>query len=155
ECFTVSAGVGRADVDVKKKASPPSVPVGGNVTYTLTVENHGPDTATGATVVDALPAGVQYVSASTTQGTCSQSGGTVTCRLGTMANRAKVTVTIVATATVAGTVANSATVSANENDPNTNNNSDSDSTRVDAPDLKLKKSASPNTVALNGLLTYT
>ena len=38
------------------------------------------------TLTDTLPAGVVFDSATPTQGTCSESSGTVTCALGTIAN---------------------------------------------------------------------
>lgn len=62
----------------------------GNPYYTITVTNSGPGTALGAQIVDILPSGVTYLSytstrtvggVSTSQGTCSRSGQTVTCDL--------------------------------------------------------------------------
>jgi large repetitive protein len=51
----------RADLSLTKTASPTKVEIGGQVTYTLTLRNAGPDTATGVVVRDQLPAGVSYV----------------------------------------------------------------------------------------------
>ena len=53
-------------------------------------------------VVDTLPAGVAFVSATPSQGSCSQSGGTVTCPLGTIAAGANATVALVVTPNVDG-----------------------------------------------------
>jgi len=89
--------LGNLDISVIKSDSPDPVTVGNNLTYMIGVTNNGPDTATGVTLTDTLPAGVTYVSATSTQGTCSRSGSTVTCSIGTLANGASTTVTIIVT----------------------------------------------------------
>src|SRR5262249_61308811 len=81
------------------------VTVGSPLTYTLTVHNNGPDTSTGVSLSDPLPAGVTFVSTSTTQGTCTGTT-TLTCALGTLANGASATVTIVVTPNNTGTLTN-------------------------------------------------
>ena len=88
--------------------------VGSNLTYTVTVVNLGPGAASGVTVRDALPAGLTFVSATPSQGTCSASGTppTVTCPLGTMNSGASATIRIIVTpTTAAGSVTNTAAVS--------------------------------------------
>ena len=50
------------DIQVTKSASPDPVASGENFTYTLTVKNNGPGTATGVVVTDTLPSGVTCVS---------------------------------------------------------------------------------------------
>ncbi len=56
-----------ADLSVMQTAS--NAVAGGNVTYTLTVQNLGPDPATGVTLTDSLPTETMYMSSTTTQGT--------------------------------------------------------------------------------------
>ena len=112
-----------ADLALTKSASPGSVTVGDNVTYTSTVTNNGPFDATDVTFTDTLPAGVTFVSATPSQGSCSESGGTVTCDLGSLANGASATIDIVVTTTAAGSIDNTATVHATETDLNINDNS--------------------------------
>ena len=51
----------RADLSLTKSVNPTRVVIGDTVTYTLTLRNAGPDTATGVVVRDELPAGVSYV----------------------------------------------------------------------------------------------
>src|SRR5260221_12374131 len=82
--------------------------VGSNLVYTIVVSNQGPSTATGVVVTDALPSGLTFVSAQTTQGTTGTNGNTVTCNVGNLSSNATATVTITAAATSSGTVTNTA-----------------------------------------------
>jgi uncharacterized repeat protein (TIGR01451 family) len=150
-----------ADVSVTKTDSPDPVTVGNNVTYTLKAHNAGPSAATGVTVSDPLPAGLTFVSSSTTKGTCSGTT-TVSCTIGTINAGAAndVTVTIVATAgpSAAPSVTNTATISSSTGDPNTQNDSASADTTVNSPpsaDLQLTKTDSPDPVQADENLTYT
>ena len=83
-----------ADLAVTKTDSPDPIAVGQQLTYAVGVQNLGPSSATGVTLTDTLPAGVTFNSATPTQGSCSQSAGTVTCSLGTIANGATPSVSI-------------------------------------------------------------
>src|SRR5262249_3764902 len=76
----------------------------------------------GIRLVDTLPAGLVYVSATPSQGTCSQASRTITCDLLELAPGASATVTVVAATQIAGAFTTSATVSATQPDPNTANN---------------------------------
>ena len=51
-----------ADLSVTQSASPASVPRGGEVVFTITVGNNGPDAAQNVTISDVLPAGATLVS---------------------------------------------------------------------------------------------
>ena len=75
-----------ADLSLTSTDSPDPVLAGELVVYTLTAQNAGPDDATGVELTDTLPAGVTFDSATPSQGTCSESSGTVTCALGTIAD---------------------------------------------------------------------
>ena len=124
----------QADLSVTKTDSPDPVTVRSNVTYTVTVTNSGPATATGVTLVDRLPDAV-FVSVSATQGTCARDGkgrrdGVVTCDLGSLAPGASATVTIVVTTSREGTIANTATVRANEPDADRADNTATEETTV-------------------------
>jgi hypothetical protein len=74
-------------------------------------------------VTDALPAGETYVMSHTSQGTCKQAAGKVTCNLGTLTKNHTAFVAIRVTVTQTGTITNTATVSGNQSDPNPANNS--------------------------------
>jgi uncharacterized repeat protein (TIGR01451 family) len=142
----VSQAALQADVSVTKTA-PATATVGTPITYTVTAKNNGPNGATGTTVTDTLPGGVTFVSASSTQGTCSNASGTVTCNIGSLASGATATITIVVNAPSSpATITNTATIKANEADPNTANNTASATTQVVAAnagsaDLSIQKYA--------------
>ena len=156
-CTTVNAPAS-ADLSVTKTDSADPVLVGDIVTYTVTVTNNGPNTATGVLLTDTLPAGVNFISANSTRGNCSHANGIVTCSLGDMASGVVITVTVAVTPAVAGQLCDLASVRANEADPNVANNSATECTTVNAPineaDLSISKTASPDPVLVGGQLTY-
>ena len=126
----------QADVAIVKTASPEPVDQNTNLTYTLQITNNGPATAQNVMVTDPLPSQVSYVSSSTTQGSCSQSGGTVTCNLGTVSVGGLVIVTINVTAVTFSTsslATNTATVSASTSDPNLSNNTSTANSTIVSP----------------------
>ena len=118
-----------ADLALTKTASPNPGQAGASLTYRLTVTNNGPGNATNVRIIDTLPAGVAFVAASTTQGSCNGSGP-VDCSLGNVAVGSSAIVTIVVTPSSAGPIVNFATVSANESDFDTSNNSASTTTLI-------------------------
>jgi uncharacterized repeat protein (TIGR01451 family) len=116
------------DLGVSMTDAPDPVQVGQDLTYTITVFNNVPDTALGVTMTDALPSGVNYVSATPSQGSCTGTS-TVTCNLGTIPGSASATVILVVTPTVAGQLSNTAVVPY-PGDPNPSNNSATQVTTV-------------------------
>lgn len=129
----VVANANSADVAITKTATPNPVPDGNNLTYTLTVTNNGPASATNVTVIDPLPTAVTFVSVTSSTGTCSEAGGSVTCQLGTMANAATATVTILTVAGTPGIFSNTATVAADQTDSVPANNSSTQTETISAP----------------------
>jgi uncharacterized repeat protein (TIGR01451 family) len=103
------------------KSAAPTVTVGSDLTYTLNVSNNSLTPATNVTVVDTLPTGFSYLSAS---GDISATplGNTLTLDLGTMAKDSTDTITVVGEVTAAAgdTITNTATVSSDDMDPNRN-----------------------------------
>jgi len=118
----------QADLEIDKGA-PGTVLIGQNFTYKLEVKNDGPRDATCVTISDTLPAGLNFVSASTG---CSYNASTrtVTCIIGNLRAEREVTRSITVRTNVAGTYTNTATVSGNVTDPQPWDNSDNATTRV-------------------------
>jgi uncharacterized repeat protein (TIGR01451 family) len=129
----VVANANSADMAIVKSATPNPVTEGTPLTYSLAVTNNGPASATNVTVTDTLPSVMTYLSSTTTQGSCSEAGATVTCLLGTMANGDSATITILAIPGAPGIVSNTAAVTADQTDPDPSNNSSTQSETITAP----------------------
>jgi uncharacterized repeat protein (TIGR01451 family) len=65
----------QADLALAKTVNDPLPNVGEVITYTLTLTNNGPNTATNVQTVDQLPAGLSFVSATPSQGTYDPASG--------------------------------------------------------------------------------
>ena len=65
---SVNVTVQRVDLSVTKSVDVAAPNEGQAITYAVVVSNAGPDAATGVEITDALPVGVTYQSATTTQG---------------------------------------------------------------------------------------
>jgi len=118
----VRSGTPEADLSIAMTPSPSPVSINANLTYTITVTNNGPNGALGAVVTDTIPTNSTYVSANSSQGSCSGTS-TVTCNLNWISNGNSATVTIVVTANSGTSLSDTATVSATTADPNSENNS--------------------------------
>ncbi|MFZ5967695.1 MAG: DUF11 domain-containing protein [Bacillota bacterium] len=108
-------------LSIKASHSPDPVKLGNELTYTLIVANAGPSAATDVTLVDFLPQEVVFISASSSQGSCSEVDGIVTCNLDTIEKDTTATVTIIVKPETTGTICNRAVISANETDTNPSN----------------------------------
>jgi len=115
---------------VAASASPEPVGVGLSLTYTAEILNEGPKPATAVTCTDTLPNGVTFVSATTTQGACTQSHGIVACDIGSLASAFDATVNIVVNPTATGTLANNMNVTSAGQDLVSTNNTANQNTSV-------------------------
>jgi uncharacterized repeat protein (TIGR01451 family) len=131
-----------ADLSVTK-TGPATTSSNTTVTYTVTVANAGPDTASNVTLSDTVPAAMTFASAAQQTGpafTCTTPpvGGTgaISCTIASLANGASASfqfVFNVPSGTAPGTqTTNTATVSSDTPDPNPANNSASVTTTVGA-----------------------
>lgn len=86
------------DLVINKSAPAGPINLGGAIQYTLAITNSGQSDATGVVVTDTLPVGTSYVGSNITPGggSCSESGGVVTCNVpGTLtANGGSASITI-------------------------------------------------------------
>lgn len=148
-----------ADLSLTKTGTPASVSAGNTVSYILRASNAGPTAASDATITDTLPTGVTLVSSTPSQGTCSATGQTLTCPLGTVANGSNATVTVVVrvpAGSTATSLTNVAEVASSTSDPNTANNRASVTTAVTrAADVSLTKSVTPTAPVPGNTVTYT
>ncbi len=135
--------------------------VGANGTYTLTVTNNGPSTASATiTVTDTLPTGLSYVSATGSGWSCSFSAPNVVCNnaspLGASASSQNV-LNVAVSSSAVPSVTNTASVSSPTSDPNSGNNTTTDPTTVTTnADLAITKSHTGNfSVGSNGVYTIT
>jgi uncharacterized repeat protein (TIGR01451 family) len=121
------------DLSIVKNTSTVTAFGGNPITYTLSVSNLGTSPANSVSVVDTLPAGSTFVSASGTGWTCNNVAGVVTCTVPTLPAGAApvINLTINAPAVaVGGTLVNTATVSSTTTDPNPANNSSTKSVSI-------------------------
>jgi uncharacterized repeat protein (TIGR01451 family) len=125
-----------ADLSVSL-SGPSSGNEGDTVTYTVTVNNAGPSSATGTNLTDTLGSLLGFKSATTSQGTFSASGNVITFSLGTIASGGSATVTISALATEDGSTSNSASVTSSIPDPTTSDNSGSTTTAFAEPPISV------------------
>jgi uncharacterized repeat protein (TIGR01451 family) len=143
-----------ADVGISV-SGPSTANEGDTVTYTVTVTNRGPATATGVSLVDTLGSLLSYRSATLTQGSFSQASGKVTFTIGSMASGAVVTATITAQAVEDGSTSNSATVTTTSTDPTSGNNSASKTTVFAEPPISVSGSKTTRSRTLTNFATAT
>jgi uncharacterized repeat protein (TIGR01451 family) len=143
-----------ADLAVTLSGAPNPVIVGQPLTYTLGVTNAGPAGATGVEATETLPAGVSFVSATSTDGSCAQSGAAVTCPIGNLASGASATVTVIVTPTQAVALDASATVSGDQADADMSDNSATATTMADlATRASPSLTGAPSGGTLGGAIT--
>ena len=144
-----------ADLAVGLLATPNAALVGGMLTYTVSVTNNGPSTASGVVVTNALDPNLALTSVSVSQGSYSIQGNAVVLNLGTLASGSIATATITAVPGIQGAVTTTASVSANQLDPLPANNTASVTTTVGpAADLAVGFATLPPSVVVGGPLTY-
>jgi uncharacterized repeat protein (TIGR01451 family) len=72
------------DADLLLFAVPDPGVLGQNLTFYASIDNQGTSSASGVVLTATLPSSVDFVSATTSQGSCSHNAGTVTCSIGTV-----------------------------------------------------------------------
>lgn len=154
------------DLEITLSDTPDPLAPGATLTYTLTVNQHGPAAAADVVVSDVLPAGTTFVSLTAPAG-----WSTTTPAVGAAGNveatiaslepgaSAQFTLTVGIDAGIAdGTVlSNTANVASFTSDTDPANDSATVTTTIDAPeaDLRTTANASPDPVAPGATLNYT
>ena len=128
--FSACIPYGAADLSISKAVSSPTIVVGSNATYTITLTNNGPDPASSISVTDNLPSQVTFAMCSSTGGgVCGGLANSRTVSFTSLASGASATITIVATlnCSVANgvVVGNTVSVASAVLDPVSANNSSS------------------------------
>lgn len=107
------------------KICPDTIRQGETFVCNLIITNAGPSVATAPSLLDSLPAGVSFVSASTPNGwSCAGSADQIACNGATLAAGQQVTVAVALLAEEAGAWVNSASVSNPEPEPTPDDNQD-------------------------------
>ncbi len=144
-----------ADLAVSMSAAPASILQGGQTTFTVLVTNNGPFTATGVVLTNLISGNVNFISATTSQG--SISGGGLLAALGTLPVGTNAEVTITVSPTTTGNITDTAAVGLSplERDPVVANNT-AGFTVVVGPsaNLSVLASVTPSTVVAGGDCTY-
>ncbi|MGH2951029.1 MAG: hypothetical protein ACRDKX_03175 [Solirubrobacterales bacterium] len=124
-----AVAMAQGDLAVTKSDSVDPATVGTPFDYTIGVSNAGPMEADAVELADDLPNELDFVSATTTQGSCDNQGRKVTCELGELANGSTATVTIRVEPRRDGTITNTASLTSAD-DPVSANNQDSETTQL-------------------------
>ncbi|MCB1906887.1 MAG: IPTL-CTERM sorting domain-containing protein [Rhodocyclaceae bacterium] len=163
----VGSGDGNPRLVIAKSVDDTSLVAGQTATYTLTVLNAGDGAAAAVTVSDVLPvsADFAYSGCATASGSCSESGGTLTWNLGSLAIGASATATVtmqVAASPASGitTLDNQASVSDNDycsgGTPPPSCTSGPVTVSISTnPDLSIAKSVDETAPSAGDTLTYT
>jgi uncharacterized repeat protein (TIGR01451 family)/LPXTG-motif cell wall-anchored protein len=126
-----------ADLSVNKTATPDPVSPGDDVIYTIIYSNAGPSSAVDAVVVDTLPPGVVFQSATPDSGTCDELGGVVSCRVGAVGVGTDGSIVVIVTVpsiAASGPLTNQVEISSVTTDPTPGDNTAVAVVEVAAPD---------------------
>ncbi|MCC7327773.1 MAG: DUF11 domain-containing protein [Burkholderiales bacterium] len=146
-----------ADLVVNQADSPDPGPAGGIFTYTIRIDNNGPNASIGVNFSDTLPPGSIFVGATTTQGSCAAPvAGVLNCTLGDLAFLANATIDLQVILPTAGVWTNTASATSSTTDPNPGNNLNvaENTTAQNASDMTLNVVDSPDPLPAGASYNY-
>jgi uncharacterized repeat protein (TIGR01451 family) len=126
-----------ADLRITQTDAPDPARAGENVTYTITVTNDGPNTATNVALSVSLPSTVTFVSSVPAAPGCVFTV-TLECDLGDLNSAGSAVVTLVLATTAKGTFRVTAIASADQTDPDPRNNEETETTTATFSNLVLR-----------------
>jgi uncharacterized repeat protein (TIGR01451 family) len=150
-----------ADLSLDLGVDNATPPLNDNITFTITVTNDGPNTATAVAVTDLLPSGLTYISSNPSQG--SYTSATGLWDIGSVSKGGSVTLDITARVDSTVGIINTAELTASDqpdpdSTPNNHDPGEDDQAGVlinTIADLAISKSDAPDPVDADSLLTYT
>jgi uncharacterized repeat protein (TIGR01451 family) len=145
----VVQGVAQADLGVSGGSLVATASLNNTFSYTFIVTNKGPQAAVNAEFVDTLPAGLVYVSSTSSTGNLLLAAGKLTCDLNTFAAGSSASISLVVSATTAGVVCNIPTVESDTLDPVSADNSVSACATITINDLAVTAFKAPKKVTLS------
>ena len=143
----------QADLVVTKTVDNATPNVDDMITFTVTVKDNGPNSATNVRVNDLLPTGLVYISSTPSQGNYFSTTGTWTA--GTVDDGAQATLTILAQVASPTAKTNTASARADQFDPNSDNNSASATETPQQADLAITKTVSDSNPNVGDNITFT
>jgi uncharacterized repeat protein (TIGR01451 family) len=146
--------VGRADLVITKTVSPKVAGVGDILTYTVTVTNHGPDTAQEIVGTDASRGRFRVLSLTPSRGTCTIHPS-LGCSVGQLKSGETVTVVARVRTLEPGLLVDTASVSAKGEDANTANDHARAVARIASASLTITKRASARRVQSGAPVSFT
>lgn len=151
---TPGADVGVAIYSTTKTDARGDIETGQAVNYTIEVGNTGSFNASSVRVNYAIPAGMTFISATPSQGSCSNSG-TLVCSMGNLAVGGRATIQLTVMPTITGTIESAVQIAMNEADVNSINNSSTYRVRIVEliSDISVFMSG-PSSVSRNSNVTY-
>ena len=152
-----------ANLALTSQTSATQIVAGNPFAYRVQLTNAGPDDAEDVVLSDLAPAGVTFTSCTSTEGTCTISGGGASLTLATVPDGDTVTITIPAIlgaiVSDGATLVNTPSVTSSTSDPDNSNNSGSaGSTTItvhNKSDLLVTTQSSLTAVNFGGTLVYT
>jgi uncharacterized repeat protein (TIGR01451 family) len=125
------------DLAVSLTDMPDPVALEADLTYSITITNNGPSAANSVTLASVLPPGAIFISATESQGSCTNTAGVLSCSLGSLSGGTAAAVALVVHPSVAGFLTNTVTIDRDGIDPFPGNNLASAVTHVIAPNLSI------------------
>jgi len=141
-----------ADLAVSGAASETTAKIGDQVTFNITVTNHGPATATNVVLTDSLSDALPVTSLTISKGSCPSP---ITCSIGTLAPGASATLSFAVTMATAEFFVNNLSVGSDQPDLLGDNNNASLTVVVNPADLAVTETASAVSVVSGTQVTIT